>query len=219
MSHVRAVGRTLVLLLLVLGVTLSGIARAEDRKMGVFEYRLIAFGLDPDSFAAKPRKVWRIGDSHLRYEEARNEETGTQTVAVIAMPDVWLFDAVSGRGKHRVDPGPSYRVRFPVFAGQSGDELADLEIGNEESFFEARNPEALDNVTVAGVECTHARVEVDGRQVSLYRRVADGRPLQVAMEVDGRVLAVRYIRYDADVPADMARFQPPAEVTFEEEQK
>lgn len=219
MRHIGVLGRAVAILSLVLASLSGGGAHAADAKMGIFEYRLIAFGLDPDSHAAQPRKLWRVGDSHLRYEEARNAENNVQVAAVVAMPDVWLFDRVAKRGTHTIDPGPTYRVRFPVFAGQAGDLLADLEIGHEESFFAARDPKDLGRLTVAGVECAHSQIEVGGNKVTLYRRVADGKPFQVAIEVDGRVLAVRYLRYDVGMPADMALFRPPQDVAFEEAKK
>jgi hypothetical protein len=194
-------------------------ARADDAKMIFLEYRLVAFGLAADSFPAQPKKLWRVADSHLRLEEVTNPETGTQRLVVVAEPDIWVIDRNSGRGRHEVDPGPTFSVKFPVFSADARDEILQLEMGSEAEFFRDHGAKELGDKTVAEVECTASQIEFAGRQVTLYRRKSDGLPFQVSVLVADRALAVRYEHYERGLEVDKDKFVPPQGVQLDEAKK
>jgi len=194
-------------------------ARAEDPKMVFMEYKVVAFGIAPDSFQAQPKKLWRVADTHLRLEEVKHPETGEQRLVIVAQPDVWVIDRIKGRGRHDVDPGPTYKVKFPVFTASGSDEIEALEMGREVEYFREHGAKEVGEKTVGDVKCTESMVEIAGRKLSLYTRKSDGLPFQVVVLIGDRALAVRYLRYERGLAVDKALFAPPAGVQIEEAKK
>jgi hypothetical protein len=194
-------------------------ARAEDAKMVRIEYQLVAFGLPPDSFGAQPKKLWRVADTHLRLEEVKNPETNEQRLVIVAQPDIWVIDRTTGRGRHEIDPGPTYKVKFPVFTADGADEIVALEMGSEVEFFREHGAKEVGEKTVADVKCIESVIELAGRKISLYTRKSDGLPFQVAVLVGDRAVAVRYLRYERGLAVDKALFAPPPGGQVEEVKK
>ena len=192
---------------------------ADDAKMTFIEYQLVAFGLAPDSFMAQPKKLWRVGDTHLRLEEVVNPETKEQRLVVVAQPDIWVIERTGKRGRHERDPGPTYKVKFPVFAGDANDELTKLEMGSEIEYFNSRGAKDAGEKNIAGITCKEVVAELAGRKVSLFTRKTDGLPFQVVVTVGERALAVRYLRYEAGLAVDKSLFVPPAGVQIDEAAK
>lgn len=195
------------------------VARADEPKMLHIEYQLVAFGLAPDSFGAQPKKLWRVADTHLRLEEVKNPETKEQRLVIVAQPDIWVIDRMTSRGRHEVDPGPTYKVKFPVFTADGADEILALEMGSEVEFFRERGAKEVGEKTVADVKCMESVMELAGRKISLYTRKSDGVPFQVAVLLGDRAVAVRYLRYERGLAVDKALFAPPAGAQIEEVKK
>jgi hypothetical protein len=193
--------------------------RADDAKMLYIEYQLVAFGLSPDSFPAQPKKLWRVADTRLRLEEVKNPDTGEQRLVIVAQPDIWIIDRIAGFGRHQVDPGPTFKVKFPVFNAEGADEITALEMGREVEFFRERGAKDMGAKTVAGVECNESMIELGGRKLSLFTRKADGLPFQVSVLIGDTARAVRYLRYERELAVDKALFAPPAGVEIEEAKK
>src|SRR4051794_21069078 len=82
-------------------------------------------GVDPRSFAASPRTVYRVGDKKLRLEERPNPATGLHLLSVSDAPHAWLADLASKTVQHVVDPAPDGVVRFPVVAVPGRRELTE----------------------------------------------------------------------------------------------
>ncbi len=203
--------------LLLCSAWVPGSAWADDEpKMLFIEYELVAFGVPPDSFAAKPKKLWRVGDSHLRLEELPNSEAKEQRLLVVAEPDIWVINRTTGLGRHEIDPGPTYRVKFPVFTADKNEDVVKLEMGSEVQFFRDHDARDAGEKTVADVACKESVIELGGHQVSLFTRVADGTPYQVTILVGEYALAVRYLRYETGLAVDKDLFTPPADIKFEE---
>jgi len=200
-------------------IVAAAASAADDTKMTRIEYQLVAFGLAPDSFMAQPKKVWRVGDTYLRLEEGVNPENKEQRLVIVAQPDIWVIERTSKRGRHERDPGPTYKVKFPVFAGEPNDELTKLEMGSEIEYFRDHGAKEVGEATIAGVPCIQSATEVAGRKLSLYTRKADGIPFQVVVTVGERALAVRYLRYERGLAMDKSLFVPPAGVQIEEAAK
>ncbi len=205
------------LLLLLLLLPVAALA-AEPASMMRLQYRLVAFGIDPGSFDGAVRSVWRVGDSHLRYEEPLNPATGTRLLAVVAMPDAWFIDMAAKRGTYRKDPGPTFKVRFPAFPPQFGEDISKMELGYEREWFDERKAADAGERTVQEVECRLLSVEADGKKATLFLRKADGLPYQVVVETAERAIAVRYVRYERGLEVDKALFQPPAGVEIKAEE-
>lgn len=179
-------------------------------------FQLVAFGIAPDSFEAKPRELWRSGTTHLRFEPAIHPETKTATYAVVVMPDVWQWDTATKQGTHVVDKGEAAKVRFPVFVAEQDPTIASLEMGSEVEWFAAQSATSAADVTIGDVACTVSQVKVGDREVTLYLRKDTKLPFQVALFDGTRVYAVRFLAYEPKLAFDPARFTLPKDIRFEE---
>lgn len=208
--------RRLLYLTLLLCVSPIANAQTADKKMTFIEYVLVAYEIAPESFEAQPKRVWRVEDSHLRFEEILNPANAEQKLVIVAQPDIWLINAAAKKGIHTTDPGPTYKVNFPVLTANDVPELALLEMGREKEFFAARKPKSSPEKLVAGIACTAQEITVNKRKLVLYSKKSDGKPFQVALELGERNVAVRYLKYETGLAADAALFKPPADVAIEE---
>jgi hypothetical protein len=188
---------------------------ADAAPMIRLEYRLVAFGIDPNGFEGATRRLWRVGDAQLRYEEPLNPATGTQLLVVVSMPDAWFIDAAARRGTYRKDPDAAGKVKFPAFSPQFGEDIAKMELGFEQRWFTERKAEDAGERTVQDVDCRLQTVEADGKKVTLFARKSDGLPYQVVVESSERAVAVRFLRYERGLAVDKVLFQPPADVEIQ----
>lgn len=197
--------RTLALLLLS-GITLA--VHAADDKMLYLEYRLVGKGIEAESFDAQVKKLWRIGSSYLRFDDAPNPATKIHGLIIVAEPDIWIVDRNTNQAQHTVDPGPNYKVHFPLFASESSAKLRQLEFGRELQFFRENGATEMPAQEVDGIKCKLLRLELDGDEVTLFLKT-DETPLQVAVKSPDYEYALRFLRYEPDRKPDRALFQLP----------
>src|ERR1700675_4257139 len=69
-----------------------------------------------DSFAAKPKILWRASNQYCRIDEEPDPENGIHGRMIINEPDVWLINLADRTAKHMVDHGPTYNCKLPIFA-------------------------------------------------------------------------------------------------------
>src|SRR5258706_14812758 len=115
------------LLFLLLPLTAQAV---EDRMLYV-EFQLAGKQIAADSFDAQTKKVWRIGANYLRFEDAPNPQTKIHGLIIVAEPDIWIVDRNTNQAQHTIDPGPNYKIQFPLFASQTSPKLRGLEFGSE----------------------------------------------------------------------------------------
>lgn len=191
-------------------------ARGDDgAKMTVIEFRYVASWIQPDSFDASVRKLWRVGDRFLRMEEPLNVARSVQGLLIANAPDSWVVDLVSKRARHTVDPGPTYDVIFPVFPAGAPAAFARLQMGREATFFRDRAATAGPPETLDGIDCDVLLLDEGTAEVKLWLRKDNGHPLQISLRTAQVEYAVRYERYDLDEPADMTLFARPEGVEMQ----
>jgi hypothetical protein len=197
-------------LLSVLPLMLSA---AEDPMLYV-EYRLTGKQIAPDSFDAQTKKVWRVGMNYLRFEDAPNPQTKVHGLIIVAEPDIWIVDRNINQAQHTVDPGPHYSIHFPLFASDPSPKLKELEFGHEVEYFQQNGADSLPVEEVDGFRCKRFRLQIDGRDVTLYLK-SDDIPFQVALESPQYAYAVRFMRYEANRKVDKSLFQLPPGVQLQ----
>jgi hypothetical protein len=174
--------------------------------------------LDPASFAAKPRTLYRQGERYGRVEEPLNPRTGTQLVFVVNEPDVWVADLVSKRGEHALDPGPSYVFRAQIFgeAASNNTVIRGIEFGCEARAMRA-----------AGAKETMVDHETFGRVTQLEHTEAsekivvllDGKSKPKRLELyyeDKLAFAMNYAEYNDTLPFNPTLFQKPAGIEYQD---
>ena len=68
-----------------------------------------------DSFAAKPKIMYRAGTRYCRTEEVPDPEHGIHGLMIFNEPDVWMVNLLGKTTQHYVDPGPTFNCRMPIF--------------------------------------------------------------------------------------------------------
>src|SRR6266853_496660 len=138
--------------------------QAADDKMLYVEYRLAGPQIAPDSFDAQIIKVWRIGKDYLRFEYAPNPVTKIHGLIIVAEPDIWIADLNPNKAQHAVDPGPTYKVHFPLFASETNEKLRELEFGQEREYFRANGAKELPSQDVDGLRCKVFLLAIDDHE-------------------------------------------------------
>ncbi len=175
------------------------------------EYHLAGKTIAPDSFDAQVKKVWRVGNTLLRFEDAPNPTTKIHGLIIVAEPDIWIIDRNTNKGQHTVDPGPNYKMHFPLLASEQSETLRELEFGHELEFFITNNATALPQQEIEGVLCKPLRLNIDDREVTLYLRTGDV-PLLIVVKSADYEYSVRFLRYEAGRKVNKSLFSPPSEV-------
>ncbi|HEX9451085.1 MAG TPA: hypothetical protein VF934_06695 [Burkholderiales bacterium] len=181
---------------------------AADNKMLYVEYRLVSKQIAADSFDAQTKKVWRIGKDYLRFEDAPNPQTKIHGLIIVAEPDIWIVDRNTNQAQHTVDPGPNYKIHFPLFASETSEKLRGLEFGSELEYFHDNNAKELPAEEVDGFKCRVYRLEMDDRDVTLFVKT-DDTPMQVVVKSPEYEYALRFLRYDPNRKPDKSLFQLP----------
>jgi hypothetical protein len=98
-----------------------------------------------DSFAAKPKTMFRAGTQFCRVEEAPDPEHGIHGVMITNEPDAWMVNLETKSAQHMVDPGPTFNCHMPIFARLHSDlpeeearQIGRLEFGFELEFFKSQ---------------------------------------------------------------------------------
>lgn len=183
-------------------------AQAADNKMLYVEYRLVGKQIAEGSFDALAKKVWRIGDNYLRFEDAPNPQTKVHGLIIVAEPDIWIVDRNTNQAQHTVDPGPNYKIHFPLFASETSEKLRALEFGRELDYFHENDAKTLPAQDVDGFRCKLLRLEIDDREVTLFLKTNDT-PLQIVVKSPEVEYAMRFLRYEPDRKPDKLLFQLP----------
>ncbi len=186
-------------------------AQSAEEPMLYVEYHLAGKKIAPDSFDAQVKKVWRVGNTLLRFEDAPNPTTKIHGLIIVAEPDIWIIDRNTNKGQHTVDPGPTYKMHFPLLASEQSETLRELEFGHELEFFLANNATALPQQEIEGVLCKPLRLNIDDREVTLYLRTSDV-PLLIVVKSPDYEYSVRFLRYEPARKVNKSLFSPPSEV-------
>jgi hypothetical protein len=200
-------------LLVLLLLACSAVAHAQEKMLYV-EYRVISPNLPPASAENQVRKLWLLGNKYMRFEDVPNPDTKVHGLIIVAEPDIWFIDRRTNRGRHSVDPGPNYAVRFPMLATESSPRLRELEFGSEMAFFEAYGAKERPSQVVDGVSCRVFGMTLDNYELLLFVR-KDGKPMQVTVKADAVEYSVRILKYDPDLEPDLKLFKIPATVRME----
>jgi len=163
---------------------------------------------------------WRVGQVMARTEAG---ESGPgrpcEELVVYREPEIWMADLVRGRGRHVVDPGPSFGFHLPV-AAYRGDlswpaAILALEVGQEVEFLAAHGARLHPNPGRSGTLAAGWTDPGSGIRAEVVT-TSLGRPLEVTLASgQGVLLTLAYDRFDRGLAPDPALFEPPAGVSFE----
>jgi hypothetical protein len=172
-------------------------------------------GLDPASFAAKPKEYYRIGSDRLRIEEATDTADGIHALIVVAEPNVWLANLYNGTGKHVVDPGPTFVARAPLFGTTLGGKFTGLEFGCENDFIAANGLKVVRSEQIGASVFDVYRIENESDAIEILEHSGSGTPAYARYYHQGQLqIAIQYELYATGLPNDPALFSPPPNVRY-----
>ena len=167
---------------------LGGASTAEQppKTMTKVEVVLQSPEVPADSFAAKPKVIYRAGDKYCRVEEAPDPAHGIHGLLIINEPDYWMVNLFAGTARHGLDPGPTFGCRLPIFADgapESPDEeskqIRQLEFGLELEFFRSKGAIAEKGPVLQTKDTMVYKVQVGTATLALFTYGTPERPLGV----------------------------------------
>ena len=172
----------------------------------------------PDSFAAKPKTFYLGGETYARVEEEPDPERHLHSLLICSEPDSWIINLDNRQGRHLVDPGPTFAMHTPIIMEPNAPrELASLEMGKEQEFFQQHQASPIEGQVIEGQRCNTSEFKQAGYRLLLSVRENTHQPMQLDVFRDDKPdFSVRYVSYQTDLPFDPVLFIPPSDVTIVE---
>lgn len=175
-----------------------------------------------DSFAAKPKAMYRAGSRYCRIEEQPDPGRNIHGLVIINEPDAWMVNLASGTAQHIVDPGPSLNCRLAIFANLASslpdDEsksITPIEFGFEIEFFKAKGASPQPGPVLQTKQTTAYKLQFGESAVALFTYGDPERPLAVGWTRRERHEIFWYSGY-GQMDFDPKLFAKPENVKIEE---
>jgi hypothetical protein len=184
--------------------------------------RLESPGVPGESFAAKPKVMYRAGSGYCRTEELPDPEHAVQGLMIINEPDAWMVNLLAKTAKHLVDPGPTFNCHLPIFRGEQVKSAADmkspliaLEFGQELEYFKGKGSVPREGPVLFEKPTTVYAADIGDSQLFLFATGSPERPWAVARQHENAREIFWYGIYE-QVPFDQKLFAKPEGVKIEE---
>jgi hypothetical protein len=175
-----------------------------------------------DSFAAKPKIMYRAGNRYCRTEELPDHEHGIHGLMIINEPDVWMVNLFTKTAQHFVDPGPTFNCRMPMFIGERlkpdddmKNPLLDLEFGRELAYFKDKGATPKEGPVLQGKPTTVYMAQAGDSKLFLFTTGTPERPWAVARQHGDTREIYWYGTYE-QIPFDSKLFVKPEAVKIED---
>jgi len=210
--------------LVVVVAVLNAIALGQQlpKSMTKLSVRLQSPEVPDESFAAKPKLMYRAGNRYCRTEEQPDPERGIHGLMIINEPDAWMVDLASKTAKHLIDPGPTFNCHLAVFAPGNGrstidpkDPLIELEFGRELAYFKDKGAESKEGAVIRGKPTTAYTVAVGDSRLFLFTTGTPERPWALVRQ-HGNIRDIYWYGEFEQVPFDSKLFAKPDGVRIEE---
>jgi hypothetical protein len=177
-----------------------------------------------DSFAAKPKTLYRAGNKYARTEEELDAENNIHALIIVSEPDTWMINLADKTGRHIVDPGPTFNFHAPIVwmpksqvAPETAPAFKELEFGNELQFFRRNGAQDIGTRQIDKDNCKTLVLERNGLKLTLLVEPGAQRPVQLDIEQSGRATeSIRYVEYEVGLPFEHFLFEPPKGVKISE---
>jgi hypothetical protein len=172
--------------------------------------------LEGDSFARKPKTLYRLGNGKVRLEEELDPKLNVHFLMIANAPDVWFMDLVARKAQTTKDDANPSIVHAPVFAEDGlPDAILALEFGCEAQFIAHADTQHERLETKNGVALKHS-VQSGPWKATLTTREGSDRPVAALLSNKGKVqMIVRYLSYEVLDGLGVGLFSPPDGLTIE----
>jgi hypothetical protein len=175
--------------------------------------------MPPDSFGAKQKTLYRMGETFGRSEELPEPGQGIHGLMVIAEPKLWMINLWDKTGRLIIDPGPTFVFRASIIPPDGRNQrppLRDFEFGREYSFLGQHKATHLQE-TMRGKQYDALSVSLEGYTIKLLSTSGKEQPFRVSVWKDGQIVCqYDYDEYKIDLAPQMDLFTPPANVKISE---
>jgi len=86
-------------------------------------FRRMSPDIAPDSFAAKPRTLYRVTDKYSRIEEPPHPEQGIHFLVITREPDSWTINLLDKTARHVIDQHSPRAPRSSGFPNQKANRI------------------------------------------------------------------------------------------------
>jgi hypothetical protein len=175
-------------------------------------------GIDPQSFDAQPKSLYREGSRHSRLEEQQDDKNMVHGLAVIDEPNIWMVNLFDGTGRHIVDPNPAPAATAAVFPDDRiSPKILDLQFGCEQAYIAANAPKPDRTETLDGATFEIHRVTDGTEAVEILEKPGAAAPSFARYYRQGKLVwALRYDLYDVNAMPDPDMFIAPKGVKYVE---
>jgi len=173
-----------------------------------------------DSFAAKPKIMWRAATAFCRIDEEPDEKYGIHGRIIIHEPDVWMVNRADNTARHFVDKGPTFNCRLPMFAFDAETlktKIGELEFGRELEFFQKNGAVRVDGPKVS-FAANYYELKIDDAVLRLVEIADIHAPKMVGFTRGTKSYVVEYHLWDDHVPFKPEVFAKPSDVKIEEQE-
>jgi len=210
--------RLIIMALLVLPASVAWAAECAPEKMVRIVTRDATPGIDPQSFPALPKTLYRLGNGRGRVEEMPDASRGVHGLIVVNEPDAWIVNLHDRSGRHVVDPGPGLIFRAPILdgGGELPAPLRELEFGCELAFVQAYAPKSDERVDAGGgLMLDKHQLSRGDHRVAILVHPKDRGIYAVAHYKAGKIVrVVRYVEYQQGLAPHARLFSRPDGIQF-----
>jgi len=174
-------------------------------------------GVDANSFAAKPKTLYRYGSHYARVEEEPNPQTGIHGLIVVNKRDTWMVNLATSSGQHIVDTAESYDFHAPLVGGpEDPADIMEMEFGCEIAYMSARGVKPRP-ITIAELNLVEYQTTAEKYTFRLLVVPEHDVPFAFGFyEGDKLVYYVRYMEYGAYPTPEMSLFEKPVGIEYRE---
>ncbi len=194
-------------------------AREKPELMTRMVVRLMGPGIEPGSFAALPRTIYRAGDEYARIEDPPDARQHVQKLTVIDGRDAWSANLTDKRGTHSVEQGGARDLPIPIVMPldprRKLGKLDGIEFGAEYEFFEQAGAVKKSGPVINAKATDAYELEEPEGPAMLVIRAGTHTPVTLSWHTAEGTYKYEYIEY-ADKPFESRLFVKPAGVEFKE---
>jgi hypothetical protein len=210
------------MMLIVCALSAAALGQQPPDMMTKLTVRLQSPEIPEESFAAKPKTMYRAGKGYCRTEELPDPEQGIHGLMIINEPDVWMVNLLTKAAQHYVDSGPTFNCRMPIFRGEqvksAGDlkrPFLDLEFGRELAYFKGKGATPKQGPVLRDNPTSVYAADVGDSQLFLFTTGTPERPWAVTRQYGDKREIFWYGIYE-QLPFDPKLFAKPEGVKIEE---
>ena len=181
--------------------------------------RLSGPEIQPGSFSALPKMIYRAGEHYARIEDPPDAKQKIQKLTIIAEPDAYSINLIDKKGTHATDQGGANDLHMPIVLPFDPKHelptLDKLEFGGELEFFEAAGAQKRAGPIINAKPTDAYEIETAYGPAVLVVRSGSDVPVTLSWKTKAGEYRYEYITYQ-DLPFQKELFEKPGGIQIRE---